>query len=347
MEISLHRLCTLECLHNILGVQRNSRRRLVRNLCKCLPDVTGFRTFQNQQEEIENSQIEKEQIGEALKEQIENLDLTGSAASRSDGEINSIEDAIAETELLIRDYFGYTEQGNELISALYDKAEAFRDEKAMPRYAQRDDRLASMTDESVDTFYTCIMCQAFSPSHVCIVTPERLGLCGAVSWLDAKATNELRGKEEAKQFRIEEDRKAAKALAGRYGDIEKLFEASAEDIEKIEDFGQITAKCVEEFFENDGTRVLIAYDCNNPEDYFSGEFEQRFYIDPDCTTIKREYNLEGYAWLYVGAFNWTDDYEHFKAFDINGNSDKNAWYSHFFTQLWERGKSSFKAIIGK
>ena len=48
-----------------------------------------------------------------------------------------------------------------------------------------------MTDESVDKFYTCILCQAFSPSHVCIVTPERLGLCGAVSWLDAKATNEL------------------------------------------------------------------------------------------------------------------------------------------------------------
>ncbi|MBQ7345254.1 MAG: CO dehydrogenase/CO-methylating acetyl-CoA synthase complex subunit beta, partial [Oscillospiraceae bacterium] len=55
----------------------------------------------------------------------------------------------------------------------------------------RDARLASMTDESVNEFYTCIMCQAFSPSHVCIVTPERLGLCGAVSWLDAKATKEL------------------------------------------------------------------------------------------------------------------------------------------------------------
>ncbi len=58
-------------------------------------------------------------------------------------------------------------------------------------FNKRDDRLKSMTDESVDKFYTCIMCQAFSPSHVCIVTPERLGLCGAVSWLDAKATNEL------------------------------------------------------------------------------------------------------------------------------------------------------------
>ncbi len=63
--------------------------------------------------------------------------------------------------------------------------------KANEVFAKRDDRLKSMTDESVPVYYTCIMCQAFSPSHVCIVTPERLGLCGAVSWLDAKATNEL------------------------------------------------------------------------------------------------------------------------------------------------------------
>ena len=72
-----------------------------------------------------------------------------------------------------------------------EKAAAFRDEIAMPRYAQRDDRLASMTDESVDRYYTCILCQSFAPAHCCVVTPERLGLCGAVSWLDAKATNEL------------------------------------------------------------------------------------------------------------------------------------------------------------
>jgi acetyl-CoA synthase len=43
----------------------------------------------------------------------------------------------------------------------------------------------------VPVFYNCILCQSFSPAHVCVVTPERLGLCGAVSWLDAKATNEL------------------------------------------------------------------------------------------------------------------------------------------------------------
>ena len=71
------------------------------------------------------------------------------------------------------------------------KTAEFRDEVAMPRYAQRDDRLASMTDEAVDRYYTCILCQSFAPAHCCVVTPERLGLCGAVSWLDAKATNEL------------------------------------------------------------------------------------------------------------------------------------------------------------
>ena len=79
------------------------------------------------------------------------------------------------------------------ITLITDPVEAakFRDEVAMPRYNQRDDRLASMTDESVDRYYTCILCQSFAPAHCCVVTPERLGLCGAVSWLDAKATNEL------------------------------------------------------------------------------------------------------------------------------------------------------------
>jgi acetyl-CoA synthase len=58
-------------------------------------------------------------------------------------------------------------------------------------YDVRDDRLKALTDENVTVFYNCILCQSFSPAHVCVVTPERLGLCGAVSWLDAKATNEL------------------------------------------------------------------------------------------------------------------------------------------------------------
>jgi len=66
-----------------------------------------------------------------------------------------------------------------------------RHEVAIPIFDKRDERLDTLTDESVDVYYSCILCQAFAPSHVCVVTPERLGLCGAVSWLDAKATHQL------------------------------------------------------------------------------------------------------------------------------------------------------------
>jgi acetyl-CoA synthase len=63
--------------------------------------------------------------------------------------------------------------------------------EAFEVYARRDARLAGLTDESVEEFYSCTLCQSFAPNHVCIVTPQRLGLCGAVSWLDAKASNEI------------------------------------------------------------------------------------------------------------------------------------------------------------
>ncbi len=58
-------------------------------------------------------------------------------------------------------------------------------------YDERNRRLASMTDESVDTFYSCLLCQSFAPDHVCIITPERLGLCGAYNWLDGRAAYEI------------------------------------------------------------------------------------------------------------------------------------------------------------
>jgi acetyl-CoA synthase len=58
-------------------------------------------------------------------------------------------------------------------------------------YRTRNQRLESLTDESVDTFYSCLLCQSFAPNHVCVITPERLGLCGAYNWLDARAAYEI------------------------------------------------------------------------------------------------------------------------------------------------------------
>ncbi len=64
-------------------------------------------------------------------------------------------------------------------------------EKAREIYHQRDDKIGGMTDEDVDEFYSCTLCQSYAPNHVCIVTPQRLGLCGAYTWLDCKASYQI------------------------------------------------------------------------------------------------------------------------------------------------------------
>jgi acetyl-CoA synthase len=63
--------------------------------------------------------------------------------------------------------------------------------KARTVYAKRDARVEGMTDETTDTFYSCTLCQSFAPSHVCVISPERTGLCGAYNWMDCKASFEI------------------------------------------------------------------------------------------------------------------------------------------------------------
>jgi acetyl-CoA synthase len=86
-------------------------------------------------------------------------------------------------------------------SSILDKVQVklFTDQKqveelrkqAQAVYAERDARLAGMQDEDVETFYSCTLCQSFAPNHVCVVSPERPGLCGAYSWLDCRAAYEI------------------------------------------------------------------------------------------------------------------------------------------------------------
>jgi CO dehydrogenase/CO-methylating acetyl-CoA synthase complex beta subunit len=63
--------------------------------------------------------------------------------------------------------------------------------KARAVYAARDERIAGMKDEDVETFYSCTLCQTFAPNHVCVITPERPALCGAITWLDARIAHEI------------------------------------------------------------------------------------------------------------------------------------------------------------
>ncbi len=76
------------------------------------------------------------------------------------------------------------------IFTVADKVKEVQD-LAASVYAARDLRLGAMTDETEDVFYSCTLCQSFAPSHVCVITPERIGMCGAYNWLDGKASYQI------------------------------------------------------------------------------------------------------------------------------------------------------------
>jgi acetyl-CoA synthase len=76
---------------------------------------------------------------------------------------------------------------------IYTEEEKVKEVMALAKdvYSQRDRRVEGMTDETEETFYSCTLCQSFAPAHVCVITPERAGMCGAYNWLDCKASNEI------------------------------------------------------------------------------------------------------------------------------------------------------------
>lgn len=113
-----------------------------------------------------------------------------------------------------------------------DEADVLRlQEEARNVYKERDQRMAGLIDEAVDIFYSCLLCQSFAPSHVCVISPERLGLCGAYSWLDCKAAFEIDptgGNQPIKKGELMD------ARYGRYSGIDEyLIKASGGSVETL------------------------------------------------------------------------------------------------------------------
>ncbi|MDD1657763.1 MAG: CO dehydrogenase/CO-methylating acetyl-CoA synthase complex subunit beta [Methanomicrobiales archaeon] len=78
------------------------------------------------------------------------------------------------------------------VTLITDREKVLAAEKeAEAVYRERDERVMGMKDGDVDTFYSCILCQTFAPNHVCVITPQRPALCGAISWLDGKIAYEI------------------------------------------------------------------------------------------------------------------------------------------------------------
>ncbi|MBT9171272.1 MAG: Carbon monoxide dehydrogenase/acetyl-CoA synthase subunit alpha [Actinobacteria bacterium] len=63
--------------------------------------------------------------------------------------------------------------------------------EALKVYKERDAKVKGLREEDVDEFYGCVLCQSFAPTHVCIITPERISLCGAINWFDGRAATKV------------------------------------------------------------------------------------------------------------------------------------------------------------
>ncbi len=95
------------------------------------------------------------------------------------------------TMLLYKNEMSFIEK----IEALYitdrELIEKLLNELARPIYEERDARVEKLHDEDVDEFYSCSLCQSFAPTHVCIISPDRPALCGAITWFDARAASKI------------------------------------------------------------------------------------------------------------------------------------------------------------
>ncbi|MBC8550701.1 MAG: CO dehydrogenase/CO-methylating acetyl-CoA synthase complex subunit beta [Candidatus Brocadiales bacterium] len=105
-------------------------------------------------------------------------------------------------------------------------------------FTERDDRALGMTDASVNQFYSCTLCQSFAPSHVCIISPERSGLCGAVSWLDGKAGYEITPT--GPNQPIEKGKTIDEKLGLWEGTNDFLYNASNKEFEQVSMYSMVT-----------------------------------------------------------------------------------------------------------
>ncbi|MCK4928394.1 MAG: CO dehydrogenase/CO-methylating acetyl-CoA synthase complex subunit beta [Methanosarcinales archaeon] len=91
--------------------------------------------------------------------------------------------------------------------------------KAMERYSARDDRTRNLHDEDVEEFYGCSLCQSFAPTSVCVISPDRIALCGAINWFDGRAAAKV--DPEGPQFAIEKG-ECLDELSGEYSGVNEV-----------------------------------------------------------------------------------------------------------------------------
>lgn len=109
-------------------------------------------------------------------------------------------------------------------------------------YKERDERLKGITEEEVDEFYGCSLCQSFAPTHVCVITPERVSLCGAINWFDGRAAYKI--DPEGPQFAVKK---------GDLIDPEKFIYSGVNEMVAEKSLGSNSVFCLHSALENPHT----------------------------------------------------------------------------------------------
>ncbi|MHA1937706.1 MAG: CO dehydrogenase/CO-methylating acetyl-CoA synthase complex subunit beta [Candidatus Thorarchaeota archaeon] len=105
-------------------------------------------------------------------------------------------------------------------------------QKAIEIYESRDARARGMSDDDVDVFYGCSLCQSFAPTHLCVITPQRYANCGAISWFDGRATAKVDPK--GPVFEIKKGA-LIDGITGEYEEVNNVIrEKSLGDIERVQ-----------------------------------------------------------------------------------------------------------------
>jgi acetyl-CoA decarbonylase/synthase complex subunit beta len=99
-------------------------------------------------------------------------------------------------------------------------------------YKERDDRLKGITEEEVDEFYGCSLCQSFAPTHV----------CGAINWFDGRAAYKI--DPEGPQFAVKK---------GDLLDPEKFIYSGVNEIVAEKSLGSNSTFCLHSALENPHT----------------------------------------------------------------------------------------------
>jgi acetyl-CoA decarbonylase/synthase complex subunit beta len=100
-------------------------------------------------------------------------------------------------------------------------------ENARKIYEARDARARALSDDDVEEFYGCVLCQSFAPTHVCIITPDRISLCGAINWFDGRAAARVDPK--GPNFKVEK---------GDFLDKEKFEYSGINEVVKEKSLGE-------------------------------------------------------------------------------------------------------------